>query len=79
MYTQSTRLVGLSVSHTRKHTHTYTNTHKRRDVTHCNTQCVAVCCTMLQCVAESTITKHTAACHVLQCVAVCCGVVQTAP
>ena len=37
--------------------------------------CVAVCCSLLQCVAE---VRHSTnvCCSVLQCVAVCCNVLQ---
>jgi len=37
-------------------------------------QCVAVCCSMLQCVAVRSVVAE--CCSVLQCVAVCCSVLQ---
>ena len=38
-------------------------------------QCVAVCCSVLQCVVlSSNIHQHSVCCSVLQCVAVCCSV-----
>jgi len=80
-----------TLQHTATHTATQTkggtslldqicNAALQNTATHCNTLCVAVCCSVLQCVAvRCNETRQAGSCRpwsVLQCVAVCCSVLQ---